>query len=250
MKKTNRKVSKSTLKKTWKRTVNGARRHNTKVTSATRKRETENQRLNTTMDKIVASSQFKKVQKLLEQIGTCLSQTREARYNFIATIYCHIGDTFGNDDFEKGAKKYLLRLFPVSEDEDQKKLHQSFRNKYNRALRFLRDKKVSYADVDKVVKIIKKIGLQTLFNGKENDTGKKSSSKATLKDNVQNLMKKNDAVKIIQQVLSIQANEKIKGDFVLCYADGRLSYSTKSKLANKLANGDNLLEKLPTANDK
>ena len=66
MKKTNRKVSKSTYKKTSKRTVNGARRHNTKVTSATRKREAENQRLNTTMDKIVASSQFKKVQKLLE----------------------------------------------------------------------------------------------------------------------------------------------------------------------------------------
>lgn len=250
MAKVNKKVSKSTYKKTSKRTVNSARRHNTKVTSATRKRETENQRLNTTMDKIVASSQFKKVQKLLEQIGTCLSQTREARYNFIATIYCHIGDTFGNDDFEKGAKKYLLRLFPVSEDEDQKKLHQSFRNKYNRALRFLRDKKVSYADVDKVVKIIEKIGLQALFNGKENDTGKKFSSKVTLKDNVQNLMKKNDAVKIILQVLSIQADKKIKGDFVLCYADGRLSYSTKSKLANKLVNGDNSLEKLPTANDK
>lgn len=244
MAKVNKKVSKSTYKKTSKRTVNGARRHNTKATSATRKRETESQRLNTTMDKIVASSQFKKVQKLLEQIGTCLSQTREARYNFIATIYCHIGDTFGNDDFEKGAKKYLLRLFPVSEDEDQKKLHQSFRNKYNRALRFLRDKKVSYADVDKVVKIIEKIGLQALFNGKENDAGKKSSSKVTLKDNVQNLMKKNDAVKIILQVLSIQADKKIKGDFVLCCADGRLSYSTKSKLANKLANGDNSLEKL------
>lgn len=250
MKKTNRKVSKSTYKKTSKRTVNGARRHNTKATSATRKRETESQRLEKTMDKIVASSQFKKVQKLLEQIGTCLSQTREARYNFIATIYCHIGDTFGNDDFEKGSKKYLLRLFPVSEDEDQKKLHQSFRNKYNRALRFLRDKKVSYADVDKVVKIIGKIGLQALFNGKENDIGKKSSSKTTLKDNVQNLMKKNDAVKIIQQVLSIQADEKIKGNFVLCYADGILSYSTKSKWVNKLTNGDNSLEKLPTANGK
>ena len=156
MLKHNKKVSKSTFKKTWKRTVNGARRHNTKVTSATRKRETESQRLEKTMDKIAASSKFKKAQKLLEQIGTCISQTREARYNFMATIYCHIGDTFGNDDFEKGAKKYLLRLFPVSEDEDQKKLHQSFRNKYNRALRFLRDKKVSYADVDKVVKIIKK----------------------------------------------------------------------------------------------
>ena len=63
-------------------------------------------------------------------------------------------------------------------------------------------------------------------------------------------MKKNDAVKIILQVLSIQADKKIKGDFVLCYADGRLSYSTKSKLANKLANGDNSLEKLPTANTK
>lgn len=250
MAKVNKKVSKSTYKKTSKRTVNGARRHNTKATSATRKRETESQRLEKTMDKIVASSQFKKVQKLLEQIGTCLSQTREARYNFIATIYCHIGDTFGNDDFEKGSKKYLLRLFLVSEDEDQKKLHQSFRNKYNRALRFLRDKKVSYADVDKVVKIIGKIGLQALFNGKENDIGKKSSSKTTLKDNVQNLMKKNDAVKIIQQVLSIQADEKIKGNFVLCYADGILSYSTKSKWVNKLTNGDNSLEKLPTANGK
>lgn len=250
MKKTNRKVSKSTLKKTSKRTVNGARRHNTKATSATRKRETESQRLEKTMDKIAASSQFKKAQKLLEQIGTCISQTREARYNFMATIYCHIGDTFGNDDFEKGAKKYLLRLFPVSEDEDQKKLHQSFRNKYNRALRFLRDKKVSYADVDKVVKIIGKIGLQALFNGKENDTSKKSSSKATLKDNVQNLMKKNDAVKIIMQVLNIQAKEKIKGDFVLCYTKGKLSYSTESKLANKLAKDDNSLEELPTANDK
>ena len=250
MAKVNKKVSKSTLKKAWKRTVNGARRHNTKVTSATRKRETENQRLNTTMDKIVASSQFKKVQKLLEQIGTCLSQTREARYNFIATIYCHIGDTFGNDDFEKGAKKYLLRLFPVSKDEEEKKQHQNYRNKYNRALRLLWANKVSYANVDKVMKVIKNIGLQALFNGKENDTGKKSFSKVTLKDNVQNLMKKNDAVKIILQVLSIQADKKIKGDFVLCYADGRLSYSTKSKLANKLANGDNSLEELPTANDK
>ena len=247
---TNKKVSKSTFKKTSKRTVNGARRHNTKATSATRKRETENQRLEKTMDKIAASSQFKKAQKLLEQIGTCISQTREARYNFMATIYCHIGDTFGNDDFEKGAKKYLLRLFPVSEDEEDKKLHQYYRNKYNRALRLLRSNKVSYDNVDKVVKMIEKIGLQALFNGKENDTGKKSSSKATLKDNVQNLMKKNDAVKIIQQVLSIQADEKIKGDFVLCYADGILSYSTKSKLANKLANGDNSLEELPTANGK
>ena len=246
----NKKVSKSTFKKTSKRTVNGARRHNTKATSATHKKVTENQRLDKTMDKIVASSQFKKVQKLLEQIGTCLSQTREARRNFMATIYCHIGDTFEDDDFEKGAKKYLLRLFPVSKDEDKKKLHQRFRNKYNRALKLLRANKVPYASTDKVVKKIEEIGLQALFNGKENDTEKKSPSKVTLKTNVQNLMKKNDAVKIIMQVLSIQAKEPIKGDFVLCYTKGKLSYSTESKLANKLAKDDYSLEELPTANDK
>ena len=235
MVKHNKKVSKSTYKQTSKRTVNGARRHNTKATSATRKRETESQRLEKTMDKIATSSQFKKAQKLLEQIGTCLSQTREARYNFMATIYCHIGDTFGNDDFEKGAKKYLLRLFPVSKDEEDKKLHQYYRNKYNRALRLLRSNKVSYDNVNKVVKMIEKIGLQSLFNGKESSDTKKVRPVKNFDDVIKDLTKDNGVDGIIRNTLSIAKEKGIDGDYIFWNINGEFHYSTSSNFMKEFA---------------
>ena len=243
MAKLNRKVSKSTHNSTSKRTVNGTRRQNTKATSATHKKVTENQRLNKTMDKIVVSSQFKKVQKLFEQIGTCFSQTQDAKHLFMATVYCHIGDTFGNNDFEKGARKYLLRLFPVSKDEDEKKRHQNYRNKYNRAVRFLKNKGAPCDKIDEVMKMIEKFGLQTIYNGKENNNTKKARPVKNFGDVIKDLAKDNGVDGIIRKTLSIAKEKEIAGDYIFWNINGKPHYSTSSNFMEEFVKLRNSFKK-------
>ena len=223
MKKTNRKVSKSTFKKTWKNIVRKIHGRGTKTCSVTRKKVTDSQRLDAIMNDVIKSSaKYKEVQDLLKKISQCEIQSRETTRLYLATLYCHINETFGNDDFEKGARKYLLCLFPSDVKDDKKKvINQSNRNKYNRAVKFLKNKGAPCDKIDEVMKMIEKFGLQIIYNGKENNNTKKVRPVKNFDDVIKEFAKDNGVDDTIRKTLSIAKEKEIDGDFIFCSINGK-----------------------------
>jgi len=219
----NKKVSKSTLKKTWENIVRKIHSRGAKTRSVTRKKVTDSQRLDAIMNDVVKSSaKYKEVQDLLNKSSQCDIKSRETTRFYLATLYCHINETFGNDDFEKGARKYLLRLYPSDVNDDKKKdVNQSNRSKYNRAVKFLKNKGAPCDNVDKVVKMIEKIGLQSLYNGKESNNTQKVRPLKNFDDVIKDLAKYKSVDYIIRKTLSIAKEKEIEGDFIFYCMNGK-----------------------------
>lgn len=245
MKKTNRKVSKSTLKKTWKNIVRKIHGRGAKTCSVTRKKVTDSQRLDAIMNDVIKSSaKYKEVQDLLNKISQCEIQSRETTRLYLATLYCHINETFGNDDFEKGARKYLLCLFPSDiKDGKKKDGNQAIRNKYNRAMKFLKNKGAPCDKIDEVMKMIEKFGLQTIYNGKENNNTKKARPVKNFGDVIKDLAKDNGIDGIIRKTLSIAKEKEIAGDYIFWNINGKPHYSTSSNFMEEFVKLRNSFKK-------
>ena len=87
MAKVNKKVSKSTFKKTWKNIVRKIHGRGAKTCSVTRKKVTDSQRLDAIMNDVIKSSaKYKEVQDLLKKISQCEIQSRETIRLYLATL--------------------------------------------------------------------------------------------------------------------------------------------------------------------
>lgn len=198
-----------------------------KISRLSKKKQLENK-----IQAVFASEEFKAVEEALNSIKELNVQTREQRRLFLAKMYCHINTSFDDELYKRGLKEYLLRLFTVKRNDKGKDIHQDTRNKYNRALRLLREKKVPMNE-EKVLTKIKEYGLQSLFNGKIPDEGTDNSSKSSKNERKKSIKQKNSA-SAIKEVLSSKTDRKIGGNFVICCINSKLYFSQKEGFAKEL----------------
>lgn len=196
--------------------------------------------LESILKKATKSEDFKSIKSLIKDINSSEIQTNKSRRECIAKIYIHCKKLFRKSNSNQGRKAYLLSLFPQTDNEEEKKTNQYYRNKYGRALRLLEEQEAPTRFSD-LTSLIKKIGLQNLFNGKINNDSKKGS-KSNLNTSIRGLLKKHNPNKIIRALVKTGTAEKIKGDFIVCCIDGKLFYTSKDKLVKLLKKEDSLSE--------
>lgn len=175
----------------------------------TNKKAQKTKELKNTLKSITKSKDFKNIKFLISTINDSEIQTNQQRRESIAKIYLHCNDLFDESNLDKGRKAYLLLLFPkVKDDDEQNRINQRYRNKYNRALRLLDEQKAPKKFKALVTKI-EEIGLQSLFNGKINHVRKKVNN-ANLNDSIESLLKNNTPNKVIRAILKIKHPKNLK----------------------------------------
>lgn len=199
----------------------------------TNKKAQKTKELKNTLKSVTKSEDFKDIQSLISKINNSEVQTNQQRRKSIAKIYIHCSHLFAKSDLGKGRKAYLLLLFPkVKGGEEQNRINQRYRNKYNRALRLLDEQKAPKKFKALVTKI-EEIGLQSLFNGKINHVRKKVNN-ANLNDSIESLLKNNTPNKVIRAIFKNKTSQKPKSDFIICCFDNELFYTSKAHLIKQL----------------
>ena len=191
----------------------------------TNKKAQKTKELKNTLKSITKSEDFKNIKSLISTINDSEIKTNQQRRESIAKIYLHCNDLFEESNLDKGRRAYLLLLFPkVKDDDEQNRINQRYRNKYNRALRLLDEQKIPKKFKALVTKI-EEIGLQSLFNGKINH-GHKEAGKASLNSSI----------------LKNKTSKKTESNVIICCFDNKLFYTSKTQLIKQLKKESSLKE--------
>lgn len=197
------------------------------------KKTQKTKELKNTLESITKSEDFKNIKFLISTINDSEIQTNQRRRKSIAKIYLHCNDLFDESNLDKGRKAYLLLLFPkVKGDDEQNRINQRYRNKYNRALRLLDEQKAP-KKFNALVTKIEEIGLQSLFNGKINH-GRKEAGKVSLNSSIGRLLKNNTPNKLIRAILKNKTSKKTKSNVIICCFDNEIFYTSKAQLIKQL----------------
>lgn len=207
----------------------------------TNKKAQKTKELKNTLKSITKSEDFKNIKSLISTINDSEIKTNQQRRESIAKIYLHCNDLFEESNLDKGRRAYLLLLFPkVKDDDEQNRINQCYRNKYNRALRLLDEQKIPKKFKALVTKI-EEIGLQSLFNGKINH-GHKEAGKASLNSSIGRLLKNNTPNKLIRAILKNKTSKKTESNVIICCFDNKLFYTSKTQLIKQLKKESSLKE--------
>lgn len=207
----------------------------------TNKKAQKTKELKNTLKCITKSEDFKNIKSLISTINDSEIKTNQQRRESIAKIYLHCNDLFEESNLDKGRRAYLLLLFPkVKDDDEQNRINQRYRNKYNRALRLLDEQKIPKKFKALVTKI-EEIGLQSLFNGKINH-GHKEAGKASLNSSIGRLLKNNTPNKLIRAILKNKTSKKTESNVIICCFDNKLFYTSKTQLIKQLKKESSLKE--------
>jgi len=207
----------------------------------TNKKAQKTKELKNTLKSITKSEDFKNIKSLISTINDSEIKTNQQRRESIAKIYLHCNDLFEESNLDKGRRAYLLLLFPkVKDDDEQNRINQRYRNKYNRALRLLDEQKIPKKFKALVTKI-EEIGLQSLFNGKINH-GHKEAGKTSLNSSIGRLLKNNTPNKLIRAILKNKTSKKTESNVIICCFDNKLFYTSKTQLIKQLKKESSLKE--------